>query len=66
MLYNIINFQLIDIYTLQWFKNSGYKFKFNNKALYLSIFSNNIIMTEWIKNNNYKLSIKYVKKYVKN
>jgi hypothetical protein len=32
----------------------------------LSIFSNNIIMTEWIKNNNYKLSIKYVKKYIKN
>ena len=51
-----------NVIILEWFKNSGYKFKYNKNALYGASLNGHIKSLKWFK-NNYRL--KYDKELIK-
>jgi hypothetical protein len=43
---------------LEWFKKSGYKFKYNNYAIEYALKYNKLNIIKWFKNNGFKFKFK--------
>ena len=47
------------VQVLEWFKNSGYKFEYNNITMNKASLNRQIQILEWFKNSGYKLKYDY-------
>jgi hypothetical protein len=48
---------------LEWFKNSGYEFKYDKYAIIWALQHGKVHILKWFKNNIYKTKSNYVKQY---